>query len=83
MLQGANTDLFNPLVPETHNSECRKLKFPSHIKLVKSVRICSNKVNLKSNLQIFICFTLGTYGLTSQLDGRFLQPGQAIRVGPV
>ena len=32
MLQGANTDLFNPLVPEAHNSECQNLLFPSQIK---------------------------------------------------
>ena len=24
MLQGANTDLFNPLFPKAHNSECQK-----------------------------------------------------------
>ena len=24
MLQGANADLFNPLVPEAHDSECQK-----------------------------------------------------------
>ena len=32
MLQAANTDLFNPLVPKAHNSECQ---FPFHIKPVK------------------------------------------------
>ena len=32
MLQGANTDLFNPLVPKTHNSECQNLPFPLQIK---------------------------------------------------
>ena len=31
MLQAANTDLFNPLVPKTHNSECQNLIFPLHI----------------------------------------------------
>ena len=27
MLQAANTDLFNPLVPKAHNSECQNLLF--------------------------------------------------------
>ena len=27
MLQAANTDLFNPLVPKAHNSECQNLIF--------------------------------------------------------
>ena len=35
MLQAANTDLFNPLVPKAHNSECQNLLFPLQIKLVK------------------------------------------------
>ena len=34
MLQAANTDLFNPLVPKAHNSECRNLLFPLEIKPV-------------------------------------------------
>ena len=34
MLQGANTDLFNPLVPKAHNGECHNL-FPLQIKAVK------------------------------------------------
>ena len=34
MLQAANTDLFNPLVPEAHNSECN-LPFPVQIKAAK------------------------------------------------
>ena len=25
MLQTANTDLFNPLVPKAHNGECQKI----------------------------------------------------------
>ena len=29
MLQGANTDLFNPLVPKAHNSQCRNRLFPN------------------------------------------------------
>ena len=32
MLQAANTDLFNPLVPKAHNSECQNLLFPLQMK---------------------------------------------------
>ena len=32
MLQQACTDLFNPLVPKPHNSECQSLQFPLQIK---------------------------------------------------
>ena len=28
MLQAANTDLFNPLVPKAYSSECQNLQFP-------------------------------------------------------
>ena len=35
MLQAANTDLFHPLVPKVHNSECLNLLFPLQIKPVK------------------------------------------------
>ena len=28
MLQGANTDLFNPLVSKAHNSQCQNAVFP-------------------------------------------------------
>ena len=35
MLQPANTDLFNPLDPKAHNSECQNLLFPLQIKPVK------------------------------------------------
>ena len=36
MLQGANIDLFNPLVPKAHNCECQILLiFPLQIKPVK------------------------------------------------
>ena len=35
MLQAANTDLFNPLVPKARNSECQNLLFPLQIKPVK------------------------------------------------
>ena len=36
MLQAANTKLFNPLVPEAHNSECQNLLIPLQIIPVKS-----------------------------------------------
>ena len=32
MLEAANNDLFNPLGPQAHNSECQNLPFPSLIK---------------------------------------------------
>ena len=35
MLQAANTDLINPLVPKAHNSECQNLLYPLQIKPVK------------------------------------------------
>ena len=35
MLQGANTDLINPLVPEAHSSECQNLQLKLQIKPVK------------------------------------------------
>ena len=35
MLQGANSDLFNPLIPKAHNSECQNQPFPVRIKAVK------------------------------------------------
>ena len=31
MLQAANTELFNPLVPKAHNSECQNVPFPLQI----------------------------------------------------
>ena len=34
-LQGANTDLLNPLVPKAHNSECQNLQFSLQIKPLK------------------------------------------------
>ena len=36
MVQAANTDLFNPLVPKAHNRVCPNLLFPLQIKPVKS-----------------------------------------------
>ena len=35
MLQAANTDIFNPLVPKAHNTECENLHLPLQIKPVK------------------------------------------------
>ena len=35
--EAANTDLFNPLVPEAHNSECQNVPFPLQISQQKSV----------------------------------------------
>ena len=32
MLQAANTDLFNPLVPKARNSECQNILFTLQIK---------------------------------------------------
>ena len=32
MLQGASTDLFNPLLPKAHNSECQNILFPFQTK---------------------------------------------------
>ena len=54
MLQGANTDLFNPLVPKAHNCECQKQLFPLQAK--------QKKANLKLNWRIFRFFTFGTKG---------------------
>ena len=36
MLQAANTDLFNPLVPRAHNSECQNQSFPLQTKASQS-----------------------------------------------
>ena len=52
MLQGANTDIFNPSVPKAHNYECANLSFgPVHF-------LC--KLSFKASLRIFILFTPGT-----------------------
>ena len=56
MLQAVNIDLFNPLVPKAHNSECKNLLFPLQIKPAK--------VNSKLNWRIFTSFTLGINGLS-------------------
>ena len=37
MLQAANIDLFNPLVPKAHNSGCQNLLFPLQIMPVKVI----------------------------------------------
>ena len=56
MLQAASTDLFNPLVPKSHDSECQNLLFPLQI----------NPVIVKLNWQIFIFCIRGTDGLINQ-----------------
>ena len=35
MLQGASTDLFNPLVPKAHNNECQNILIPCKLSQVK------------------------------------------------
>ena len=52
MLQAANTDLFNPLVPEAFNSECQNMLFPLQIEPAK-----------EASLRIFIFCSLVTNGL--------------------
>ena len=55
MLQEANKiDLFNPLVPKSHNNECQNLLFPLQIK------------SAKASLRIFTFFTLRTNGLNAK-----------------
>ena len=64
MLQGANTDLFNPLVPKAHKSECQNLLFPLQIKRFKVSQ---------SELVDFYFLHPGTNwftGLTAGLDRR-------------
>ena len=39
MLQGANIDLFNPLVPKAHNSDCQNILFPLQIKPVSHLKL--------------------------------------------
>ena len=39
MLQAANTDIYNPLVPKARNSECQNLLFPLQIKPVNLVKV--------------------------------------------
>ena len=56
MLQAANADLFNPLVPKAHKSECQNLLF--------SLQNSPVKVNLKLN---YFFGTLGTNGLINKL----------------
>ena len=38
MLQGANTDLINSLVPKAHKSECQNALFPLQIKPFKIIQ---------------------------------------------
>ena len=42
MLQAANTDLFKPLVPKAHNSECQNL-FPLQITFNTKIPLSQNK----------------------------------------
>ena len=61
MLHAANTDLFDPLVPNDHNSECQ---YPPAI----SSTNYSGKSQLKLvRLRIFIFFTF-TYGISKFLN---------------
>ena len=53
MLQAANNDIFNPLVPKDHNSKCQNLLFPLQIKPVKVSKA------IKSRCVFFICGTNG------------------------
>ena len=39
MLQGANTNLFNPLVPKAHASECQNILFLLQIKSVSHLKL--------------------------------------------
>ena len=55
MLQAANTDLLNPLIPKAHSSEHQTLLFSLQIKPVWTP--------IKASLRIFIFCTLGTNGL--------------------
>ena len=56
MFQGANTDLFDPLVPKAHNSKYQNIVYPVQISHKKSDKATSN-------WQIFIFCTLGSNGL--------------------
>ena len=62
MLQGANTEIFNPLVLKAHNgSECQNLLFSLHIMSVKG--------SSKLNWRIFIFApSSGTNGLKLEHD---------------
>ena len=56
MLQAANNDLFNPLVPKAHNSQ-------NNQNLIFPLRIKPENINLKLIDDFYFC-TLGTIGLT-------------------
>ena len=65
MIQEAKPDLFNPLVPKAHNSECQKLLFHLQIKPVKVsyVRAVSQLSQLKLfNWRIFIFWSSALMG---------------------
>ena len=67
MLQAANTDHLNPLVPKAHNSECQNLLFPLQVKPIKLSQVKS----IKSSLRIYIFYTFRTNGLMFRI--RFLK----------
>ena len=53
MLQGANTDLFSPLVPKAYKSECQNLPFFLQIKQLKVPKAYKSEFqNLPFFLQI-------------------------------
>ena len=58
MLQAANTDLFNPLVPKAHNIVSVKIYYFFY-KLIQ-------QKSVKANWQIFIFYTLSTNGLRNE-----------------
>ena len=55
MLQSAKTDLFNPLVPKAHNSECQNLIFLIQTKPIQ--------VKISLRILYFLHPRLGTNGL--------------------
>ena len=67
MLQTANTDLFNPLVPKAHNFECQNPLFPSQsdiyivFNLIVAVQVFA--VELWRNQSISMLTIVGTNGL--------------------
>ena len=77
MLQRDNTDLFNPLVPKAHNSECQNIQFPLHIKTFKSqlnsAQVPSSRLTFNLNplvprvQRIKICKLALTYLLLTDL----------------
>ena len=62
MLQTAYTDLFNPLVPKSHKSECQNLTVPLQI----NPAVTKSSQSKSASLRIFC--TLGPNGLRSYLQ---------------